>query len=51
MGKSRIPGGFGHYPPKSKEAKENWERCNVKGSKAGKDAKVIDMSKIKGSKP
>ena len=40
-------GTYGFNPPKSKKAKDNWERCNTKGSKAGKATKVIDMRKVK----
>ena len=47
--KTSTRGNRGTYainPPKSKEAKENWKRCNTKDGQAGKITKVIDMRKI-----
>ncbi len=45
MNKIKHRVNFGWNPPKSIEAKKNWERCNIKGSNAGKIAKVVDMRK------
>ncbi len=36
-------GTYAINPPKSKEAKENWKRCNTKDGHSGKITKVIDM--------